>query len=53
MLNGDSVIGDTNYSQYLLCGNLHSLKFTDEDGELDTVGYKTIINNGISDTIAF
>ena len=49
----DSVIGNTSYSPYLLCGNLHQLVFVDSDGATQTIGQKTIINSGTSDTLSF
>lgn len=45
MLNGQAVIGDTDYKPYLLCGNLHY----ENDGGIT----KVIINSSTSDTAAF
>lgn len=55
MLSGNTVIGDTDYNAYLLCGNLHKniqINISDTNAE-ETIGQKTIINSGTSNTIAF
>ena len=49
IISGNTVIGDSDYSSYLLCKNLQSI------GALDSKDYvrKIIINNGFSSSTAF
>ena len=54
MLKGETVIGNSDYKPYLLCGNLHKIiQVNTSSKDTEIIGQKTIINNGTSNTIAF